>query len=78
MRREMANTPSYEPRLHGETNKTSDPVANCGVWNVDQEQEVKRRSERVEWAVSRLSPRQRYYPEKIFRAGERPRLSLMP
>ncbi|MGG0756044.1 ArpU family phage packaging/lysis transcriptional regulator [Brevibacillus laterosporus] len=66
VRREIANTPSYEPRLHGQTNKTSDPVANCAVWNVDQELEVKRLSERVEWAVSRLSPRQRQIIQKRY------------
>ncbi|MCR8939400.1 hypothetical protein O0555_18990 [Brevibacillus laterosporus] len=64
------NTPSYEPRLHGQTNKTSDPVANCAAWNVDQEQEVKRLSERVEWAVSRLlkDRDEFFYPEQILRA----------
>lgn len=39
--REMTNTSSYEPRFHGQTNKTSDRVADYAVWNVGQEQKTR-------------------------------------
>jgi ArpU family phage transcriptional regulator len=55
VRREMKNTPSYEARFHGATNKTTDAAAECAVWNVDKEEEIRQLTERVEWAVSRLS-----------------------
>lgn len=59
VRREISNTPSYEPRFHGQTNKTSSPAADCATWNVDQEERIKKLTDSVEWAVSRLSPKQR-------------------
>ncbi len=37
VRREMAKTPSYEERFHGNTNKTSDSAADFAIWNVDKE-----------------------------------------
>ena len=54
VRREISNTPSYEPRLHGQTNKTSAPAEDCATWNVDQEERIRILTERVEWAVTRL------------------------
>jgi hypothetical protein len=36
----MKNTPSYEARYHGATNKTTDAAAECAVWNVDEEEEI--------------------------------------
>jgi ArpU family phage transcriptional regulator len=58
-RREISNTPSYEPRFHGPTNKTSDPAAECAVWNVNEEERIRMLTERVERALNRLSPTQR-------------------
>lgn len=59
VRREISNTPSYDPRFHGQTNKTSAPVEECATWNVEQEERIKSLVEQVEWAVSRLSVKQR-------------------
>lgn len=59
VRREIKNTPSYEPRLHGPTNQTSDPVADVATWNIDQEQRIKDFSERVFKAVDALDAEQR-------------------
>lgn len=58
VRREMKNTPSYELRFHGATNKTTDAAADCAVWNVDKEEEIRQLTERVERAVSRLSKKE--------------------
>ncbi|MGN7471255.1 ArpU family phage packaging/lysis transcriptional regulator [Brevibacillus sp. SAFN-007a] len=59
VRREMSNTPSYEPRFHGLTNKTGAPAEECATWNVDTEERLRILTERVERAVSRLSKKQR-------------------
>jgi len=59
VRREISNTPSYEARFHGRTNKTSAPVEDCVVWNVANEERLRVLTERVERAVSRLNRRER-------------------
>jgi len=72
VRREMRNTPAYEARYHSATNKTTDAAADCAVWNVDKEKEIIELTERVEWAVSRLSKkeeeiiRKRYLEDENF------------
>lgn len=66
VRREISNTPSYEPRLHGNTNKTSNQTADCSIWNVDHEQEVKTLAERVESAVNRLDKKEREIIQKRY------------
>ncbi|AMA72756.1 ArpU family phage packaging/lysis transcriptional regulator [Aneurinibacillus thermoaerophilus] len=58
-RREVRNTPSYEPRFHGQTNATSDQVGDNASWNVDAEERIRELTERVERAVKRLPKRQR-------------------
>jgi len=59
VRREMSNTPSYELRFHGQTNKINDPAAECAIWNVDQEEKLRTLAEKVDRALNRLSPTQR-------------------
>lgn len=59
VRREMKSTPSYSPRLHGQTNETGAPAEECAVWNTDQEERIRLLTDRVEWAVSRLSKKER-------------------
>jgi len=59
VRREISNTPNYEPRFHGRTNKTSAPVEECAVWNVANEERLRVLTERVERAVSKLNRRER-------------------
>ncbi|QOS98129.1 ArpU family transcriptional regulator [Brevibacterium sp. JNUCC-42] len=66
VRREMAKTPSYEERFHGNTNKTSDSVADCAIWNVDKEKEARDWAERVELAVSRLDRKEREIIQKRY------------
>ncbi|MGF9822635.1 ArpU family phage packaging/lysis transcriptional regulator [Brevibacillus agri] len=70
VRREIGSTPSYEPRFHGQTNKTSAPAEACATWNVDQEERIKTLTERVEWAVSRLSTKQREIIRKRYLESE--------
>ncbi|MED0676973.1 ArpU family phage packaging/lysis transcriptional regulator [Aneurinibacillus thermoaerophilus] len=59
VRRETTLTPSYSPRYHGQTNRTSSPVEDCAVWNVDKEREMEEIAQLVEAAVSRLDSRER-------------------
>lgn len=59
VRREMKTTTSFEPRFHGPTNKTGDPVGDIASWNADKERELEAFVERVDKAVSRLSYLQR-------------------
>ncbi|MED0676735.1 ArpU family phage packaging/lysis transcriptional regulator [Aneurinibacillus thermoaerophilus] len=72
VRREIGMTPAYEAWYHGATNKTSDQVAECATWNVDEEERIRQLTERVEWAVSRLSKkeeeiiRKRYLEDESF------------
>ncbi|TPG86865.1 ArpU family transcriptional regulator [Brevibacillus laterosporus] len=66
VRREIGNTPSYEYRENGPTNKTSDPVADVAMWNVDHEKKIKELAERVDWAVSKLSARQMQIIQKRY------------
>ncbi|MED0737818.1 ArpU family phage packaging/lysis transcriptional regulator, partial [Aneurinibacillus thermoaerophilus] len=65
-RREVKNTPSYEPRFHGQTNATSDQVGDNAAWNVDAEERIKELTERVERAVNRLPKRQREIIQKRY------------
>lgn len=59
VRREIKNTPSYDPRFHGATNLTTDQVGDNASWNVDAEQRIKEITERVDKAISRLSKKER-------------------
>ncbi len=70
VRREIGMTPAYEARYHGATNKTTDAVADCAVWNVDKEEEIRQLTERVEWAVSRLSRKEIEIIQKRYLSDE--------
>ncbi|MMZ60101.1 hypothetical protein D1872_221740 [compost metagenome] len=70
VRREMKNTPAYEARYHGATNKTTDATADCAVWNVDKEEEIRVLTERIERAVSRLGKKEREIIEKRYLEDE--------
>lgn len=70
VRRELSNTPSYEPRFHGQTNKTSAPAEECATWNVEQEERIRTLTERVERSVSKLSAKQREIIRKRYLESE--------
>ncbi|MEK3950275.1 ArpU family transcriptional regulator [Paenibacillus polymyxa] len=59
IRREVSNTPSYEPRFHGNTNAISKPAEDAAVWNADKENELEQKSELLDKAMRRLSHRER-------------------
>jgi ArpU family phage transcriptional regulator len=59
VRREIKNTPSYDPRFHGTTNLTTDQVGDNASWNVDAEERIKEITERVEKAVNRLGKKEK-------------------
>lgn len=59
VRRNAAVTPSYEPRYHGDTNDINKAIENIAIWNVDREMELKRKSELLDLAMSKLSTLQR-------------------
>ncbi|MBM7592270.1 ArpU family phage packaging/lysis transcriptional regulator [Brevibacillus fulvus] len=70
VRRQLSSTSSYEPRFHGPTNKTSDPAGDIATWNVDQEERLRKMTERVEWAVSRLPAKLRMLIQKRYLESE--------
>ncbi|MGQ7279986.1 ArpU family phage packaging/lysis transcriptional regulator [Brevibacillus thermoruber] len=70
VQREISNTLSYEPRFHGQTNKTSAPAEECAIWNVDTEERLRNLTERVEKAVSRLGKRQQQIIRKRYLEDE--------
>lgn len=54
VRRDIKNTPLYEYRFHGPTNRTSDPAGDTASWNIDNEHKLIILVERVQEAVERL------------------------
>ncbi|MFY0545470.1 ArpU family phage packaging/lysis transcriptional regulator [Brevibacillus sp. H7] len=66
VRRENSNTPSYEPRFHGATNKTSAPTESCATWNAGKEEHLRNLTERVERAVGRLDKKERELIQKRY------------
>lgn len=70
VRREAAMTPSYEPRLHGNTNAISKPAEDAAVWNVSKEQELKRKSELLSMAMDRLKRAQREIIQRSYLDAE--------
>lgn len=59
-RREVRNTPSYEPRYHGPTNKTTDQTAKVAIYNVDEERKRTEFCEWMEFAINRLPEKERF------------------
>jgi ArpU family phage transcriptional regulator len=57
--REVKNTPSYEPRYHGNTNAISKPAEDAATWNVDTEERMRQVCELVDYAVGRLWKKER-------------------
>lgn len=64
--REVSTTPSYEERLHGETNTTSDQTADVATYNVYEQQKRKAYCERIERAVKRLPRMERFLIEERY------------
>lgn len=60
IRREIKNTPSYEPRFHGPTNRTIDQTSTAAVYNVDEERRREAFINKVELAVERLPEKERF------------------
>lgn len=58
-RREAKITASYDVRYHGSTNQTSDSTADVALHNVEQEEARKAKLKKMEWAISKLSKKQR-------------------
>ncbi|MFD1179227.1 ArpU family phage packaging/lysis transcriptional regulator [Paenibacillus puldeungensis] len=54
VRKEIKNTPNYEPREHQGTNAISKPCEDVAVWNVDNEVRLKQAHERVQTGLRAL------------------------
>lgn len=59
IRRGMKSTPSYEPRLHAQTNYVGKQAEDVAIWNVDTEKRMTETIEKVDRAVNRLSKREK-------------------
>ncbi|MBP3952809.1 ArpU family phage packaging/lysis transcriptional regulator [Bacillus suaedae] len=68
--REATTTASYQERLHGPTNTTSDQTAQVAIENVDQRRKQKEYCERIERAVKRLPPMERFLIEQRYLADD--------
>ncbi|MCG7406766.1 transcriptional regulator [Paenibacillus sp. ACRRX] len=60
IRREIKNTPSYEPKEFGNTNAISKPCEDVAIWNVDREEQLQRDYSQVMSAVGKLSRIQKH------------------
>lgn len=56
VRREIKNTPNYEPREHQGTNAISKPCEDVAVWNVDNELRLRQAYDRVQRGLNGLKP----------------------
>ncbi|MDN4069950.1 ArpU family phage packaging/lysis transcriptional regulator [Paenibacillus vini] len=59
VRREIKNTPSYEPREHQGTNAISKPCEDVAIHNAQREMELKQAFERVEKGLRALKRMER-------------------
>jgi ArpU family phage transcriptional regulator len=64
--REASVTANSTPRYHGATNVTSDQTGSIAIHNVDDLQRRKQFCERLEWAVKRLPPLERFLIEERY------------
>jgi ArpU family phage transcriptional regulator len=64
--REANITASYQERLHGPTNETSDQTAQIALYNADEKQRQKDFCERIERAVRRLPKLERFLIEERY------------
>jgi ArpU family phage transcriptional regulator len=58
--REATTTPAYVERMHGPTNETSDQTAMIAVHNAEEQRKRRSYCERIEKAVKRLPPMERF------------------
>lgn len=61
--RETSVTASSTPRYHGATNTTSDQTGSIAIYNVDEQEKRKHFCDRIERAVKRLPPMERFLIE---------------
>ncbi|RRJ62418.1 hypothetical protein EHV15_05230 [Paenibacillus oralis] len=70
VRREIKNTPNYEPREHQGTNAISKPCEDVAVWNVDNEARLRQAYERVQRGLNGLKRVERQIIEMRYLEGE--------
>jgi ArpU family phage transcriptional regulator len=70
VRRETRITSTYNPRYHGVTNAVGIPAEEVALWNVEREEEMRHKAERVEQALSRMWKKERGILEQRFLAEE--------
>ncbi|MED4124067.1 ArpU family phage packaging/lysis transcriptional regulator [Halalkalibacterium halodurans] len=68
--REASITASPEERFHGPTNQTSDQTAQVAIYNADQQEYRRQYCERIERAVKRLPPLERFLIERRYMAED--------
>lgn len=68
--REASTTASSEVRYHGPTNQTGDQTGSIAIYNVDEQQKRKDYCLRVERAVNRLPPMEKFLLEKRYLASD--------
>lgn len=70
VRRETQTTRSYEARYHGTTNTVSKAAEAAAVWNVDQDQKLAEREQRLIRAMEQLAPVERELVQLRYLEGE--------
>ncbi|MDY7222119.1 ArpU family phage packaging/lysis transcriptional regulator [Halalkalibacterium halodurans] len=68
--REASITASPDERFHGPTNQTSDQTAQVAIYNADQQEYRRQYCERIERAVKRLPPLERFLIERRYMAED--------
>jgi ArpU family phage transcriptional regulator len=68
--RQASITAGYNERLHGPTNETSDQTAQIALYNAEQQEKRKSYCERVERAVKRLPPMERFLIEERYMTAD--------
>ncbi|WP_100373091.1 ArpU family phage packaging/lysis transcriptional regulator [Bacillus sp. FJAT-45037] len=68
--REVSITASSEERFHGPTNTTTDQTAQVAIYNADQQAYRRNFCDRIERAVKRLPPLERFLIEKRYMADD--------
>ncbi|ARK32149.1 ArpU family phage packaging/lysis transcriptional regulator [Halalkalibacter krulwichiae] len=64
--REASITAGYNERFHGPTNETSDQTAQIALHNVEEQEKRKAFCDKVERAVKRLPPLERFLIEERY------------
>lgn len=68
--REASITASSEVRYHGPTNQTIDQTATIAIYNADEQEKRKAFCERIERAVKRLPPMERFLIEARYMSDD--------